>query len=157
MNESHAPENGSGGDVPSWMKTVSEETLYNARSTDEGSTPDSPSSDTPGVSAPDRSPEGPDAEGDDKSLRRKLSISMAPPSDIPEPDPDLQPEIVGHVRADLNRHLEKAVSVLETRYARGISKSLVIEFALRRTLLDLQDRDEKSALVQWLDSVLSRS
>jgi hypothetical protein len=79
---------------------------------------------------------------------------MADPSDLPEPDPALQPTPVGSVRADLAQQLEKAVSVLGTRYTTSLSKSLLLEFALQRTLRELRTQGEESALVQWLDSVL---
>ena len=82
---------------------------------------------------------------------------MDAPSALPQPDPELQPKIVGRVRADLNRQLEDAVSVLNARYAEEITKSLVLEFVLWRTLLDLREQEEDSPLVQWLDSVLPQS
>lgn len=159
MNESNSSKNGGGDGVPAWMQTVNEDTFYNAdpAEEDEEETSSVSSSPSPPPAASDRSSAETNADGNSESLHTKLSISMGSPSEIPEPDPDLQPEVVGHVRADLNRQLEKAVAVLETRYAKGLSKSLLIEFALRRMLLDLQEQDEGSALVQWLDSVLPRS
>lgn len=158
MSESSSTPNGGGDRIPPWMKTVSEESLYNAPpADDEEGTAADPSPSPPNSPSPERAPAAPNTKGHRESLQKKLSISMGFPSEIPEPNPDLQPEMVGHVRADLNRQLEKAVSVLNSRYVKGPSKSLLIEFALRRTLLDLQEQDEESALVQWLDSVLPQS
>lgn len=162
MNNPSSTQNGGGEDVPSWMKTVNEETFYNAHPSDD--TDDEPSRGSAPSPSPDVAPPSPDSsqdptvpEDNEKPLRKKLSLSMGAPSELPQPDPDLQPEIVGHVRADLNRQLESAVSVLNTRYAENITKSLVLEFALRQTLLNLQEQDENSSLVQWLDSVLPQS
>lgn len=159
MNESSSAKNGGGDGIPAWMKTVNEETFYNARPADdeEEEPPSAPSSSSAAPAASDRPSVETAADGSSESLHQKLSISMGTPLEIPEPDPDSQPEIVGHVRADLNQRLEKAVAVLETRYTKGLSKSLLIEFALRQMLLDLQEQDEGSALVRWLDSILPRS
>ena len=79
---------------------------------------------------------------------------MTDPSDIPTPDPDLQPTPVGHVRTDLDKQFEKAVSVLASRYDADLPRSLVLEFALQRTLVQLREQGDESPLVEWLDSVL---
>uniref|UniRef100_UPI000C9F8185 hypothetical protein n=1 Tax=Salinibacter altiplanensis TaxID=1803181 RepID=UPI000C9F8185 len=99
-------------------------------------------------------PRGSAAPTEASSLDQKLALSMADPSELPEPNPALQPVPAGSVRADLFRQLEKAVSVLGSRYTATVSKSLLLEFALQRTLLELRTQDNESALVQWLDSVL---
>jgi len=91
----------------------------------------------------------------DMSLDRKLSVSMDDPSGLPEPNPDLQPESLGYVRADLNRQLEKAVSVLNTRYESELSKSFFLDVALRQILIDLHMHGEDSTLVVWLDSIFN--
>lgn len=159
MTESSLNEKGGDG-IPAWMEAVNEDTLYSAappgepeEQVDEPTSPDSATD----VSATMRRPEEPSTNGGDHSLGEMLSLSLGQPTNVPQPDPDLQPTNVGQVRADLNRHLEKAVQVLNTRYGPDFSKSLVLEFALRETLLDLQNRDENSNLVQWLDSILPRS
>ena len=128
------------GHIPTWMKAVDKETLYDAASPD----------------APEEAPTGASNQDDLSSLDHELVLSMADPSDIPRPDPDLQPTPVGHVRADLDRQLEKAVSVLTSRYETDLPRSLVLEFALQRTLVQLREQGEESPLVQWLDSALPK-
>ena len=159
MSES-APADASEGNghIPAWMQTVDEETFYNAGSSDEAGT-DAPSSSTapPADSHTDTPSSHASEPPEASSLEKDLALAMAAPSDIPEPVPELQPTAVGHVRADLANQLENAVSVLATRYASGFSRSLVLEYALQRTLLRLRREGEDSTLVQWLDSVLPRS
>lgn len=155
MTESSLNEKAGDG-IPSWMEAVNKETLYSADPPDESEEP-APEPTSPDVSATMRRPEEPSPNGGEHSLGEMLSLSLGKPTDVPQPDPDLQPTNVGQVRADLNRHLEKAVQVLNTRYEPDFSKSLVLEFVLRETLLDLQNRDENSNLVQWLDSIFPRS
>lgn len=166
MSESapaHASEGN--GQIPAWMQTVDEETFYNAGTNDEASTDSASSSTAPPTDSrpqdPSARPQAPSSNAsqlsDGSSLKKDLALSMAAPSDIPEPVPELQPTAVGHVRADLENQLQKAVSVLATRYASGFSRSLVLEYALQRTLLRLRREGEDSAVVQWLDSVLPRS
>ena len=148
-----------GGPIPAWMKTVDEETLYDAESTDgaEGRPPEKASAESPAVSsADDANPDDPSIASDATSLGQELALSMADPSDMPTPDPDLQPTPVGRVRADLDRQLTKAVSVLSARYEADLSRSLLLEFSLRRTLLQLREQGEESTLVQWLDAELMR-
>lgn len=159
MNEStrRRPSNGK-GQTPVWMQTVDEDTFYNAQTADEGNADTSTSSTEAPTDPPPKnsSADSPDIS-ETSSFDKNLALSMAEPTDIPEPSPDLQPTPVGHVRADLDKQLEKAVSVLATRYASGFSRSLVLEYALQRTLVNLREDGDDSALVQWLDSVLPPS
>jgi hypothetical protein len=142
------------GRTPTWMKAVSKETLYDAEPADaseEGAPAKASAS-----SSPNDAEIGSSSHDDSSSLSQELALSMADPSDIPRPDPDLQPTPVGHVRADLDKQLEKAVSVLASRYDTDLSRSLILEFALRRTIVQLREQGDESPLVQWLDSLLPR-
>lgn len=115
---------------------------------------DSSSSDpTSGLATADPS-ESTEAEFSEMPLQRKLSLSTTDPSELPEPTPDLQPADLGYVRGDLNKQLEKAVSVLKTRYGEDFSKSLFLDVALRQILTDLHTHGKDSTLVLWLDSIL---
>jgi len=148
-----------GGPIPAWMKTVDKETLYDAESTDgsEEGPPEKKPAEPPAASSPDdTSSGGTSMVGDPASLDQELALSMADPSAIPTPDPNLQPTPVGRVRADLDTQLEKAVSVLSSRYETDVSRSLLLEFALQRMLLQLREQGEASVLVQWLDDELPR-
>ena len=151
-SSSPSPFNGDGA-IPGWMKAVDPDMAYDApvSSADRPSRPPSPPS---GIS--EDAPRETSADVEASPLDQKLALSMADPSDLPEPDPSLQPTPVGSVRADLSRQLEKAVSVLESRYATTVSRGLLLEFALQRMLLQLRTQGDESALVQWLDSVLPR-
>lgn len=155
MSMSTSANNLNGEDpAPPWMKAVDEKMLYDTGRSDtaeeetSAKVQDSPPPENPSAGSP--SPDG------SSRLRQELALSMADPSDIPAPNPDLLPTPAGHVRADLNRQLEKAVSVLASRYATDFSRSLVLEFALQRTLLALRKHGEESEFVKWLDSVLPR-
>jgi len=145
--------------IPSWMQTVDDDTFYDAESDDETSTDRSasPPPEASTRSATNNSSSDPQGMSEDSSLEEDLSLSMAEPPDIPEPKPDLQPTPVGNVRADLDQQLENAVSVLANRYASELPRSLILEYALQRTLLKLRQDGADSALVRWLDSVLPRA
>ncbi len=148
-----------GGPIPAWMKTVDKETLYDAEPTDgsEEEPPEEKLAEPPAAPSPDdTSSGGTSMAGEPASLDQELALSMADPSAIPPPDPDLQPTPVGHVRSDLDRQLTKAVSVLSSRYETDLPRSLLLEFSLRRTLLQLRKQGQASALVQWLDAELAR-
>ncbi|MFB6232288.1 MAG: hypothetical protein ABEL04_14155 [Salinibacter sp.] len=112
------------------------------------------SSDPAGDSPPADASEDQGTEVSKMPLHRKLSMSMGDPSGLPEPNPDLQPEVLGYVRAGLNKRVEEAVSVLDTRYGSGFSKSLLLDVALRQILTDLHTHGEDCTLVLWLDSIL---
>lgn len=158
MSTSSSSLNGDDG-IPGWMKEVDRDMAYDAADPAPDAGP-SPRAAAPPSGIPDETPDETPAEADAyaeaSSLDQKLALSMADPSDLPEPEPSLQPVPVGSVRADLSRQLEKAVSVLDSRYAATVSRSLLLEFALQRTLLELRTEGDESALVQWLDSMLSR-
>jgi hypothetical protein len=88
------------------------------------------------------------------SLSQKLRLALDDAGQLPDLRPELQPVSIGAVRADLHRPLEQAVAVLNTRYTAPVSQQLIVEFALRRTLRNLQEHDVESALVRWLDTAL---
>ena len=153
MSTSSSPLNGDDA-TPGWMKEVDQDMAYDAAPAPDAGP--SPRAAAPPSGIPDEAPVEADAHAEASSLDRKLALSMADPSDLSEPDPSLQPIPVGSVRADLSRQLEKAVSVLDSRYAATVSRSLLLEFALQRTLLELRTEGDESTLVQWLDSMLSQ-
>lgn len=153
-------QNGTESGVPFWMKAMDEETFYNAGTSDTDDeaapAPQAPSASSPSSDVPDSDEPAPDGHdgGSEMPLHQKLSLSMDDPSTLPDPDPDLQPAPLGHVRADLNQQLEKAVSVLDARYENNLSKSFFLDVALRQILVDLHMHGGNSTLVSWLDSLL---
>lgn len=156
MNESPSPSSSNGEDIPPWMKSVSKDSLYDVKDEEvsEKTPPKHPSTAEEATSSPENLSATASSSGNSSSLRRELALSMEDPSDIPTPDPDLQPTAVGSVRADLARQLKKALAVLQSRYETEISQSLLLEFALQRTLRSLREDGDESELVQWLDSEL---
>lgn len=151
-------QNGCKDGVPTWMEAVDRKNLYTATpktASEEAVERSGPSSSdfTSATKQPEKRNEGRPTS----TLRKKLSVSMGDARELPEPDPDVQPTELGHVRAELNEWLEKAVAILNTRYEREISKTLVLEYVIRQELVDLQVHDEESPLVQWLDSIVPRS
>ena len=149
MSELMPVNNSNGTDrIPTWMRAVDKETLYNAEA------PDGSAESIADPSSPKAPSPGSPPNGDSSSLGQELALVMTDPSDIPTPDPDLQPTPVGHVRTDLDKQFEKAVSVLASRYDADLPRSLVLEFALQRTLVQLREQGDESPLVEWLDSVL---
>ena len=170
-------------EIPNWMQAVDREAFYNADpsaspeedaaspagppaassngSTDGGASSSSgtASASRSGSPSPSSAPEakGPSASSPPaSSLSQKLHLTLGDTEQLPDLDPALQPVSAGSIRADLKRHLEQAVAVVSTRYTSVVSPSLVLEFALHRTLADLQNNDADSALVEWLDTKLSR-
>ncbi len=142
------------GTIPGWMKAVDQNMVYDAPHPD--ATEQATHSPSPAPEIQSDRPREAESHAEASSLEQKLALSMAPPSELPEPDPSLQPVPVGSVRADLSRQLENAVSVLGSRYATSVSRSLLLEFSLQQTLLELRTEGNQSTLVQWLDSVLPR-
>ena len=136
------------GPAPAWVKTVNEKMLYNAEESD--------ASEKEALTEATSSPPSDEAsvDADASSLGRELALATTDPSGIPTPDPDLQPTPAGHVRIDLDKQLEKAVSVLSSHYNTDLPRSLILEYALQRTLVQLREQGNESPLVQWLDSEL---
>lgn len=152
-------QNGCEDGVPAWMEAVDRENLYSAtpKTASEEAIERSHPTSSSDFSSATRQPEKRNEGKTRSTLRKKLSVSMGDARELPEPDPDVQPTEVGHVRVELNQWLEKAVAILNTRYERKISKTLVLEYVIRQELVDLQVHDEESPLVQWLDSIVPRS
>lgn len=158
MSESSCT-NAGGDGIPAWMKAVDEENFYTAppESESQRETRETGRSDSSVELSTTRRPSRASDVEATGTLRKKLSVAAGDPTELPEPDPDIQPTNVGQVRSELNRWLEKAVSILNTRYEREISKTLVLEFVIRRELVDLHVHGEDSPVVEWLDSILSRA
>ncbi len=155
MSTSTPTNNSNGnGPAPTWMKAVDEKMLYDTRKSD--TSEEETTAEVHASAPPDNLPIGSSSPDESSALSQELALSMAEPSDIPAPNPDLQPTPVGHVRADLDKQLEKAVAVLASRYDADLPRSIVLEFALQRMLVEVREQGDESPLVKWLDSVLPR-
>lgn len=151
--------NAGGDGIPEWMKAVNDENLYTTAPTEEpNENVNEKKSTAPETGLSTTGQRRKNSEIDATApFQKKLSLAMGDPQELPNPDPDVQPTNVGQVRSELNRWLDRAVAILNTRYDREISKTLILEFVIRRELVDLHVHGEDSPVVEWLDSVLPRS
>lgn len=145
-------------DTPPWMRSLNDSSLYHAR-------PASPRSErTPERSRTARSDgASPAASGGEaapadaaRTLRDTLQAVLDAPGPAARPDIGRQPAMVGPVSSDVAQHMRQVLLVLESRYAAGLSSSLLVEFALRAMLAQVWERGAKSEVVQWLDATLPR-
>lgn len=113
----------------------------------------------------DESTSGNDDVGEDRDdersadaskLRQHLELVVEDPAPMLTKKPDLTSKPNGYVSEEVDEMLRGVVNVLETRYGKEFSKSLVIDYALRAVLLDAHKEAEESQLVRWLDAVLDR-
>jgi len=89
-------------------------------------------------------------------LRQHLELVVDDPAQMLTEKPDLTSKPNGYVSEEVDEMLRGVVNVLETRYGKDFSKSLVMDYALRAVLLDVHREAEESQLVRWLDTVLGR-
>jgi len=89
-------------------------------------------------------------------LRQHLELVVDDPVPMLMEKPDLASKPNGYVSEEVDEMLRGVVNVLETRYGKDFSKSLVMDYALRAVLLDARKEAEESQLVRWLDTVLDR-
>lgn len=61
----------------------------------------------------------------------------------------------GRVSKEMEARLSEAVRILEGRYGKSFSKSLLMEYILRIALLDLRENAEESEIVRVLDRVVN--
>ena len=73
--------------------------------------------------------------------------------DIPGQSPRMTEKTNAHISKDTDSRLREAVRVLEMRYGKGFSKSLLVDYILRGALWDLRERSEESQIVRVLDRV----
>lgn len=90
---------------------------------------------------------------DMSSLAKQLEVLMeGPATPYGEELPDLGARANGYLDRDVERALQQATSVLKNRFE-GVSKSLIMNYAIRLALWDLRENAEASALVKWLKEV----
>jgi hypothetical protein len=73
--------------------------------------------------------------------------------DLPADAPRMTEKTNAHISGDADDRLREAVRVLETRYGKGFSKSLLVEYILRGALWDLRENAEDSQIVRVLDRI----
>jgi len=91
---------------------------------------------------------------DDKSiLAQQLKLFMEGPESPYEPGlPELEARANGYLSSEVEEALRQAASVLKNRFD-GVSKSLIMNYAIRVALWELRENAEKSQLVEWLKEV----
>jgi len=73
--------------------------------------------------------------------------------ELPADPPRMTEKTNAHISADADERLREAVRVLEMRYGKGFSKSLLVEYVLRGALWDLHENADDSQIVRVLDRV----
>lgn len=100
------------------------------------------------------------AEGDGRAggeapasrLQQQLTVLMEG-VDLPADAPRMTEKTNAHISGDADERLREAVRVLENRYGKGFSKSLLVEYILRGALWDLRENAEDSQIVRVLDRI----
>jgi hypothetical protein len=110
----------------------------------------SPASDPPVTDPAEEETEPADAPT--SRLRQQLMVLMEN-VDLPAEAPRMTEKTNAHISGDADDRLREAVRVLETRYGKGFSKSLLVEYILRGALWDLRENAEDSQIVRVLDRI----
>jgi hypothetical protein len=92
------------------------------------------------------------ADAPTSRLRQQLMVLMEN-VDLPAEAPRMTEKTNAHISGDADDRLREAVRVLETRYGKGFSKSLLVEYILRGALWDLRENAEDSQIVRVLDRI----
>lgn len=90
---------------------------------------------------------------DKSTLAQKLEVFMEGPESPYGTDlPELQARANGYLSSEVEEALQQATSVLKNQFD-GVSKSLIMNYAIRLVLWELRENAEKSQLVEWLKEV----
>lgn len=87
------------------------------------------------------------------TLARQIEVLMeGPDAPYEEELPDLGARANGYLNSGVERALQQATSVLKNQFD-GVSKSLLMNYAIRVALWDLRENADQSHLVKWLRAV----
>jgi hypothetical protein len=75
-----------------------------------------------------------------------------PDAPFGEEAPKLDARANGYLSSEVERSLQQATSVLKNQFE-GVSKSLLMNYAIRVALWDLRENADNSQLVKWLEEV----
>ena len=90
---------------------------------------------------------------DMSTLARQLEVLMeGPDAPFGEEAPKLDARANGYLSSEVERSLQQATSVLKNQFE-GVSKSLLMNYAIRVALWDLRENADNSQLVKWLEEV----
>lgn len=92
-------------------------------------------------------------DDDMTALAQQLDVLMEGP-DTPYENkfPELGARANGYLNDEVERALQQATSVLKNQFD-GVSKSLLMNYAIRVALWDLRENADESQLVKWLQEV----
>jgi hypothetical protein len=86
-------------------------------------------------------------------LARQIEVLMnGPDAPFAEDFPELKARANGYLSQEVEGALQQATAVLKNHHD-GVSKSLLIDYAIRLALWELRQNAEESQLVKWLDEV----
>lgn len=88
-------------------------------------------------------------------LQKQLELLMEG-VELPAEPPRMTEKTNAHISSETDERLREAVRVLEMRYGKGFSKSLLVEYVLRGALWDLHENADNSQIVRVLDRVFDR-
>jgi len=87
---------------------------------------------------------------DKSTLAQQLDVFMEGPESPYGTDlPKLQARANGYLSSEVEEALQQATSVLKNQFD-GVSKSLIMNYAIRLVLWELRENAEKSQLVEWI-------
>lgn len=90
---------------------------------------------------------------DASRLKKQLDVLMdGPDAPYAPTKPTLDARSNGYLSSDVERALQQATSVLKNRYG-TVSKSLIMDYAIRLVLWELRENAEGSQIAQWLEKV----
>ena len=87
-------------------------------------------------------------------LKQHLELVVEEAVALRNEKPSLSTKPNAYISEEVDQALRRTVNVLEARYGKGFSKSIVLDYARRMVLHDAFERAEESQLVRWLDQVL---
>jgi hypothetical protein len=87
-------------------------------------------------------------------LQQQLAVLMDE-VDLPAAPRQLSEKTNAHISTDTDQRLRQAASVLEQRYGKGFSKSLLVDYALRAMLRDLREEADDSQIARILDQLFA--
>lgn len=94
---------------------------------------------------------------DMSTLARQLEVLMEGPGEpFSEEPPKLDARANGYLNGEVEQALQQATSVLKNQFE-GVSKSLLMNYAIRVALWDLRENADESQLVRWLEEAENNS
>ncbi|MFB6248458.1 MAG: hypothetical protein ABEL97_07805 [Salinibacter sp.] len=94
-------------------------------------------------------------DGSSSTVRRGPSEKEERIAVLPDHRPELAQKLGPYVSNEVDEALEEAFLLLRRRFGSQVSKSLIVEAALRYVLRDCLQRGEESEVADWMEGVLN--